>query len=148
MTFKKTPLNLVFQFDLFIIFDLWIISNDFAANRRLNFYILDMHNLAALSWQFSRLRYCYYQFFTSIFRYKQYMTNVVSGNMALARRGGIPGTLPLVSSFVGLRTPAGSQGVIGLEDGLVDNRPLWPQLYYCLRCGDVAAALACAQQAG
>lgn len=77
-------------------------------------------------------------------RYRAYMTNVVSGNLQKAMRGGVPGTYPLVKSFVGIRI---SPGVLGLEDGLIDGQPVWPLIYYCLRCGDVGAALHVARQA-
>ncbi|XP_050302655.1 nuclear pore complex protein Nup93-like [Anthonomus grandis grandis] len=73
-------------------------------------------------------------------RYKTYMNNIVNENLVQAGRGGIPGTYPLVRSFVGLRL----QGeYMGLRDGLVDDRPLWPMVYYCIRCGDVSAAVYC-----
>ncbi|KAK3908994.1 Nuclear pore complex protein Nup93 [Frankliniella fusca] len=81
-------------------------------------------------------------------RYKKYMTKLVEGNLALACRGGVPGTLSLVRSFVDLRVLGSLQGMLGLEDGQVDKKPIWPQLYYCLRCGDIDAALSCATQAG
>ena len=78
-------------------------------------------------------------------RYKTYMTSVVMGNLQQASRGGVPGTFPLVRSYVAVRVP---QGLVGLEDGVVEDQPFWPLVYYCLRCGDVAAALFCAKQAG
>lgn len=78
-------------------------------------------------------------------RYKTYMTSVVMGNLQQACRGGVPGTFPLVRSYVAVRVP---QGLVGLEDGVVEDQPFWPLVYYCLRCGDVAAALFCAKQAG
>lgn len=54
--------------------------------------------------------------------------------------GGIPGTYNLVKSFVGIRL----QGeYMGLQDGMIDGRPLWPMVYYCLRSGDINAALHC-----
>ena len=31
--------------------------------------------------------------------------------------------------------------VLGLDDGLVEGVPIWPMIFYCLRCGDVSAAL-------
>lgn len=72
------------------------------------------------------------------------MTNVINDNLMLAQRGGIPGTYPLVRSFVGIRL----QGeYLGLEDGTIDERPLWPMVYYCLRTGDIAAALHCLKKA-
>ncbi|KDR10998.1 nuclear pore complex protein Nup93-like [Zootermopsis nevadensis] len=78
-------------------------------------------------------------------RYRTYMTSVVMGNLQQARRGGVPGTFPLVRSFVAVRIPP---GMTGLEDGTVEDQPFWPLVYYCLRCGDIAAALYCARQAG
>lgn len=72
------------------------------------------------------------------------MASVVSGNLQKAKRGGVPGTFPLVRSFVSVRV---SQASIGLEDGLIDGQPVWPLIYYCLRCGDVAAALEVARRA-
>ncbi|CAH2067266.1 unnamed protein product, partial [Iphiclides podalirius] len=56
-------------------------------------------------------------------RYKQYMSDVVRANPAAAMRGGEP-------------------------DGVVDDRPLWPMIYYCLRSGDANAALYCLRKAG
>lgn len=55
------------------------------------------------------------------------MNNIVNENLAQASRGGIPGTYPLVRSFVGLRF----QGeYLGLRDGVIDERPLWPMVSY------------------
>ncbi|XP_013134005.1 PREDICTED: nuclear pore complex protein Nup93-like [Papilio polytes] len=79
-------------------------------------------------------------------RYKQYMSDVVRANPAAAMRGGEPGTYPLVRGFVGLRLQG--QGSQGLADGVVDDRPLWPMIYYCLRSGDANAALHCLRKAG
>lgn len=73
------------------------------------------------------------------------MESVVAGNLSAARRGGVPGTYSLVRSFVNLRVPG---GYLGLDPAEVDGRPLWASVYYCLRCGDVAGALQCIQQAG
>lgn len=73
-------------------------------------------------------------------RYKTYMTNIINENLSQALRGGIPGTYSLVRSFVGLRL----QGeYLGLQDGTIDDRPLWPMVYYCLRSGDLSAAIYC-----
>ncbi|KAG7311275.1 hypothetical protein JYU34_002306 [Plutella xylostella] len=79
-------------------------------------------------------------------RYKQYMGDVVRANPAAAMRGGEPGTYPLVRGFVGLRLQG--QNVQGLTDGVIDERPLWPMVYYCLRSGDANAALHCLRKAG
>ncbi|KAK6632192.1 hypothetical protein RUM44_007223 [Polyplax serrata] len=76
-------------------------------------------------------------------RYRAFMTNVVSTNLQKAMRGGIPGTYPLVRSFVGIRVSSN----LPLEDGCIDGQPVWPLIYYCLRCGDVNAALQVALQA-
>ncbi|KAL1124172.1 hypothetical protein AAG570_001942 [Ranatra chinensis] len=77
-------------------------------------------------------------------RYRIYINSVVSGNLSTARRGGIPGTYSLVRGFVGIRV---SQ-VEGLEDVNIDGLPLWPLVYYCLRCGDVPSALMSCKLAG
>ncbi|XP_056638972.1 nuclear pore complex protein Nup93-1 [Diorhabda sublineata] len=78
-------------------------------------------------------------------RYKTYMNNIINEDLAHAIRGGIPGTYHLVRSFVGLRL----QGeYLGLQDGLVEDRPLWPMVYYCLRSGDLSAAIFCLKKSG
>lgn len=74
------------------------------------------------------------------------MSDVVRANPAAAMRGGEPGTYPLVRGFVGLRLQG--QSSQGLADGVVDDRPLWPMIYYCLRSGDANAALHCLRKAG
>lgn len=75
-----------------------------------------------------------------------YMRKIVTDNLQSAQRGGIPGTYPLVKGFVGLRFQG--QSMLGLTDGLVEGRPLWPMVFYCLRSGDLEAALHCIKQAG
>ena len=55
------------------------------------------------------------------------------------------GTLPLVRSFVSARQISRTTG---LKDGLVEGEPVWPLIFYCLRCGDVNAALQATKQAG
>ena len=72
-------------------------------------------------------------------RYKEFMNSFVSENLAQAKRGGIPGMIPLVMSFVGVRV----QNYRDLEDASVDGKPLWPLVYYCMRAGDFNAALEC-----
>jgi len=72
------------------------------------------------------------------------MSNIVNSNLKSAKRGGVPGTYPLVRSFVSVRV---SSAAIGLEDGVIDGQPVWPLIYYCLRCGDVTAALEVARRA-
>ncbi|GLV42360.1 Nucleoporin 93kD-1 [Carabus blaptoides fortunei] len=56
-------------------------------------------------------------------RYKTYMSSVINENLHQAKRGGVPGTYPLVRSFVGIRLQG---GYLGLQDGAIDDRPLWP----------------------
>ncbi|KAJ8687706.1 hypothetical protein QAD02_023500 [Eretmocerus hayati] len=77
-------------------------------------------------------------------RYKQFMNSIVNDNLAQAKRGGIPGTLPLVKSFVGIKI----QNLRDLEEIIVDDRPLWPLVYYCMRSGDLRAALQCLNSCG
>lgn len=73
-------------------------------------------------------------------RYRTFMNNVIFENLPVANRGGVPGTYPLVKSFVGVRF----QGeYVGLVDGEIEGRPLWPMVFYCLRCGDFSAAAYC-----
>lgn len=74
------------------------------------------------------------------------MSDVVRANPSAAMRGGEPGTFPLVRGFVGLRLQ--SQNIQGLTDGVIEDRPLWPMVYYCLRSGDPNAALHCLKKAG
>jgi len=77
--------------------------------------------------------------------YKTYIRQTVYSNLGSAKLGGIPGTFPLVRSFVTARQIARTTG---LEDGLVEGEPVWPLIFYCLRCGDVHAALQAAKLAG
>ncbi|EDS25850.1 nuclear pore complex protein Nup93 [Culex quinquefasciatus] len=83
-------------------------------------------------------------------RYKLFMQTVIAEHLRDAQRGGIPSILNLVGSFVGLKFANQNQNssFIGLQDGHVDGKPLWPMVYYCLRCGDIASALKCMQMAG
>ncbi|OAD54318.1 Nuclear pore complex protein Nup93 [Eufriesea mexicana] len=75
-------------------------------------------------------------------RYRDFMTSVISENLAQAKRGGIPGTIPLVKSFVTVKV----QNLRDLEDVMVEGKPLWPLVYYCMRVGDYKAALQCLSQ--
>lgn len=77
-------------------------------------------------------------------RYRDFMNSLVNENLAQAKRGGIPGTIPLVKSFIGIRV----QNYRDLEDVMVDDKPLWPLVYYCMRAGDFKAALQCFNQCG
>lgn len=77
-------------------------------------------------------------------RYKDFMNSIVSENLAQAKRGGIPGTFPLVKSFVGIKI----QNMRDLEETIIEDRPLWPLVYYCMRSGDLKGALYCINQCG
>ncbi|KAK7873073.1 hypothetical protein R5R35_000357 [Gryllus longicercus] len=78
-------------------------------------------------------------------RYKVFMRNKVECNLQEARRGGRPGTLPLVICYAKLQQVS---VVPGLEEVTVDGQPLWPVVYFCLRSGEPGAALTAASQAG
>jgi len=77
--------------------------------------------------------------------YTKYIKLTVYTNLATAQLGGIPGTYHLVRSFLNVRVPGTTPG---LDDGLVDSVPVWALIYYCLRCGDLAAACQAARLAG
>lgn len=77
-------------------------------------------------------------------RYRDFMNSIINENLVQAKRGGIPGTIPLVKSFVGVKV----QNLRDLEDIVVEDRPLWPLVYYCMRSGDYKAALQCLNQCG
>ncbi|XP_074644286.1 nuclear pore complex protein Nup93-like [Tubulanus polymorphus] len=70
--------------------------------------------------------------------YKKFIQTTLSGSLQQAKLGGIPGTYHLVRAFLNVKHPATTPG---LEEGLVDGHPLWAVLYYCLRCGDLKAAM-------
>ena len=77
--------------------------------------------------------------------YIKFIRNVVYSNLSAAQLGGVPGTFHLVRSFLNIKMPSGGAG---LDDGLVEGVPVWAMIYYCLRCGDVSAALQAATAAG
>lgn len=81
-------------------------------------------------------------------RYELFMSAFVQDNLRAAQRGGIPSKYELVSAYVGLKFSNQSGNVIGLEPLFVDDRPLWPMVYYSLRCGDVQSALRCMERVG
>nr|XP_033796644.1 nuclear pore complex protein Nup93 isoform X3 [Geotrypetes seraphini] len=70
--------------------------------------------------------------------YKSYTLVTVFGNLHQAQLGGVPGTYQLVHSFLNIRLPA---PIPGLQDGEVEGHPVWALIYYCLRCGDLIAAM-------
>ncbi|MEE6499747.1 hypothetical protein FKM82_003573 [Ascaphus truei] len=70
--------------------------------------------------------------------YKNYTLVTVFGNLHQAQLGGVPGTYQLVRSFLNIRLPC---PIPGLQDGEVEGHPVWALVYYCMRCGDLVAAL-------
>ncbi|XP_039931134.1 nuclear pore complex protein Nup93 isoform X3 [Hirundo rustica] len=70
--------------------------------------------------------------------YKNYTFVTVFGNLHQAQLGGVPGTYQLVRSFLNIKLPA---SVPGLQDGEVEGHPVWALIYYCMRCGDLSAAM-------
>ncbi|GAB6021639.1 Nucleoporin nup93, variant 2 [Chamberlinius hualienensis] len=76
--------------------------------------------------------------------YVKYMKAMVYGNLQQAALGGLPGILQLVRSFMNVKPV----NIVGLEDGKVEGQPVWPLIYYCLRSGDLTAALCVARTAG
>ena len=84
-------------------------------------------------------------FVLSLLNFECLHRNVVYSNLSSAQLGGVPGTFSLVRSFLNIKHPTSSPG---LDDGLVDGVPVWPMIFYCLRCGDISAALQAATAAG
>uniref|UniRef100_A0A1L8DX32 Nuclear pore protein n=1 Tax=Nyssomyia neivai TaxID=330878 RepID=A0A1L8DX32_9DIPT len=75
-------------------------------------------------------------------RYKVYMSTVVAEHLREAQLGGVPNTFSLVSAYVRLKfRDVDNLNNIGLQDGRIDGKPIWPLIFYCLRCGDIQAAL-------
>ena len=77
--------------------------------------------------------------------YSKFLRRTVFDNLGSAELGGVPGTYHLVRSFLKIRVPANTPG---LDDYTVDDVPVWAMLYYCLRCGDLSAAVQAARKAG
>ncbi|OXB54209.1 hypothetical protein ASZ78_013970, partial [Callipepla squamata] len=73
-----------------------------------------------------------------LFSYKNYTFVTVFGNLHQAQLGGVPGTYQLVRSYLNIKLPA---PVPGLQDGEVEGHPVWALIYYCMRCGDLTAAM-------
>lgn len=69
-------------------------------------------------------------------RYRDFIESCVYSNLHQAKLGGIPGLFNLVQSFLKIKM-VGATG--GFEDGMVNGVPIWPLVYYCLRCGDIDA---------
>ncbi|XP_056137865.1 nuclear pore complex protein Nup93 isoform X2 [Lampris incognitus] len=70
--------------------------------------------------------------------YKKYTMVTVFGNLHQAQLGGVPGTYQLVRSFLNIKLPG---PLPGMQDGEIEGHPVWAVIYYCLRCGDLNAAM-------
>ncbi|KAK2841941.1 hypothetical protein Q5P01_012141 [Channa striata] len=70
--------------------------------------------------------------------YKNYTMVTVFGNLHQAQLGGVPGTYQLVRSFLNIKLPG---PMPGMQDGEIEGHPVWAVIYYCLRCGDLNAAM-------
>lgn len=77
--------------------------------------------------------------------YRKYMCTTIKDNLQEATLGGIPGVYHLVQSFLNVRLSTFPQT---LEDIYLDGNPIWPIIYYCIRCGDFSAAIYAANAAG
>ncbi|XP_064414648.1 nuclear pore complex protein Nup93 isoform X2 [Latimeria chalumnae] len=76
--------------------------------------------------------------------YKDYTQVTIFGNLHQAQLGGVPGTYQLVRSFLNVKLPA---PLPGFQDGEVEGHPVWALIYYCMRCGDLMAAMHVASRA-
>lgn len=70
-------------------------------------------------------------------RYVVFMKNYVKSHLSKAKLGGIPGTYPLVRSFVSVYVNQYNNADRLFHDGL----PFWPLLYYLIRCGDLKSVV-------
>ena len=75
-------------------------------------------------------------------RYRDFMENCVYSNLQQAQLGGIPGLYNVVQSFLKIKMQPFANSY---EDGTVSGVPVWPLLYYCLRCGDAEATMQAAE---
>ena len=76
-------------------------------------------------------------------RYSKHIQSTIYSNLQQAQLGGIPSTYNQVKSYLNVRPPH----IKGLEDGQVDGHPVWAMIYFCLRCGDLQAALQVTEKA-
>ena len=69
-------------------------------------------------------------------RYRVFIEKCVFDNLQQACLGGVPGLYNLVLSYLKIKL---STNLSGFEDGTINGVPVWPLVYFCLRCGDVKA---------
>ena len=73
-------------------------------------------------------------------RYLEFMESVVSSHPALARRTGVPGPYQLILGYLNiLLSPETTQ--IQFEDGSSDGKPIWPVIFFSMRCGSLKEGL-------
>lgn len=70
-------------------------------------------------------------------RYIVFMKSYIKNHLSKAKLGGIPGTYPLVRSFVSVYINQYNNPDQLYYDGL----PFWPLLYYLIRCGDLESVV-------
>lgn len=70
-------------------------------------------------------------------RYIVFMKTYVKSHLSKAKLGGIPGTYPLVRSFVSVYINQYNNP----DQQFYDEVPLWPLLYYLIRCGDLESVV-------
>ncbi|XP_050428509.1 nuclear pore complex protein Nup93 [Adelges cooleyi] len=70
-------------------------------------------------------------------RYIVFMKTYVKSHLSKAKVGGIPGTYPLVRSFVSVYINQYNNP----DQLFYDNLPFWPLLYYLVRCGDLESVI-------
>ncbi|XP_046387019.1 nuclear pore complex protein Nup93-like [Ischnura elegans] len=106
-------------------------------------------------------------------RYKTYMQSVVTSDLVSASLGSAPSTLSLVHAFASVRLGSRSFNTFSAQQSMqspargqrfhtssmhpetgteesptIDGLPAWALVFYCLRCGDLRAALEYAIRAG
>lgn len=70
-------------------------------------------------------------------RYTVFMKSYVKSHLSKAKLGGIPGTYPLVRSFVSIYISQYNNPDQLFYEGL----PFWPLVYYLIRCGDLESVV-------
>ncbi|VDO09399.1 unnamed protein product [Rodentolepis nana] len=80
-----------------------------------------------------------------------YLQSVVAANPRIAQLGGRPGVRALVRAYLNTKNPVmqvSGDGdfneFVDCQDGIVDGKPVWPMIYYCLRCGALSDAVSVA----
>jgi len=76
--------------------------------------------------------------------YATYIRATIEQNMSRAVHSSLPGLLNDVRAFINVIRSSLPQ--VSLTE-LSRDLPLWPQIFYCYRCGDLPAALAVAEEA-